>query len=385
MGRPVALLIDDRYVLFPYDLSSKPDCTYVVLGFYHIAHAWGECLQFNLSPVSRSTDYRGSGTPTGGQQHRLCGSLQVRFRVVRQATGTMVDQAGRIRQPRDLQRSRAVSGFLFFTMDMPFSYWSTSPKEDNPIAQYRKCASCHVESPLIYEQGWMCLRPRCPAFWTLLDGRPTPQDLTYSDAFLNATYQCNHEDLEDIAPQPPAAATTNGIVTSRRFTKGWHCKDCGRLSCRRVHLRVYPTRFSCSRCRYKWQHWECQNCGVRGSTSVKTVSRYSLDEELSQSALQVIGKNRVPNEFWSQLNPAFLHHKIADDSGKQLSFAVLAIINVIVTVFQQAYKCLICCSIVWESSLGAITFTYFPRTGRYRAHYLQRVLPSYVHSEGVYT
>lgn len=110
MGRPVALLIDDRYVLFPYDLSSKPDCTYVVLGFYHIAHAWGECLQFNLSPVSRSTDYRGSGTPTGGQQHRLCGSLQVRFRVVRQATGTMVDQAGRIRQPRDLQRSRAVSG-----------------------------------------------------------------------------------------------------------------------------------------------------------------------------------------------------------------------------------------------------------------------------------
>ncbi|KAM5540197.1 hypothetical protein V8D89_006016 [Ganoderma adspersum] len=49
---------------------------------------------------------------------------------------------------------------------------------------------------------------------------------------------------------------------------------------------------------YKWQHWECQNCG---------------------SALQVIGKNRVPNEFWSQLNPGFLHHKIADDSGIQAS------------------------------------------------------------------
>ncbi|KAM5540196.1 hypothetical protein V8D89_006015, partial [Ganoderma adspersum] len=42
MGRPVALLIDDRYALFPYDFSSKPDCTYVVLGFYHIAHAWAE-------------------------------------------------------------------------------------------------------------------------------------------------------------------------------------------------------------------------------------------------------------------------------------------------------------------------------------------------------
>ncbi|PIL35901.1 hypothetical protein GSI_01561 [Ganoderma sinense ZZ0214-1] len=49
---------------------------------------------------------------------------------------------------------------------------------------------------------------------------------------------------------------------------------------------------------YKWQHWECQNCG---------------------SALQVVGKSRSPNEFWNQQNPGFMHHKIADDSGIQVS------------------------------------------------------------------
>ena len=42
MKRPIALLIDDRYAMFPYDISAKPDCMYVVLGFYHIAHAWGK-------------------------------------------------------------------------------------------------------------------------------------------------------------------------------------------------------------------------------------------------------------------------------------------------------------------------------------------------------
>lgn len=38
--RPLVLLIDDKYRLFPFDLSAK-GCTYVVLGWYHIAHAWG--------------------------------------------------------------------------------------------------------------------------------------------------------------------------------------------------------------------------------------------------------------------------------------------------------------------------------------------------------
>jgi len=38
--RPLALVIDDKYALFPFDLTSKR-VTYAVLGFYTIAYAWG--------------------------------------------------------------------------------------------------------------------------------------------------------------------------------------------------------------------------------------------------------------------------------------------------------------------------------------------------------
>jgi hypothetical protein len=39
-SRPLVLVIDDRYALFPFSLSSK-EVGYAVLGFYTIAHAWG--------------------------------------------------------------------------------------------------------------------------------------------------------------------------------------------------------------------------------------------------------------------------------------------------------------------------------------------------------
>jgi hypothetical protein len=39
--RPLVLLIDDKYSLFPYDLAAK-GVTYAVLGYFFIAHAWGE-------------------------------------------------------------------------------------------------------------------------------------------------------------------------------------------------------------------------------------------------------------------------------------------------------------------------------------------------------
>ena len=41
--RPLVLLIDDKYALFPYDLASM-GATYAVLGFFVITHAWGRLL-----------------------------------------------------------------------------------------------------------------------------------------------------------------------------------------------------------------------------------------------------------------------------------------------------------------------------------------------------
>ncbi|TBU33626.1 hypothetical protein BD311DRAFT_651774 [Dichomitus squalens] len=231
MGRPVVLIIDDRYALFPYDLSTKPNCTYVVLGFYHIAHAWAE------------------------------------------------------RQPADNNHGFVVRyKFAFEWCDkQPAPWWieqdGSSGLETSRIA-YSLCASCHKASPRVYEQGWMCLHPGCVAFW-IMNGTSPPQDLSYSEAFLRASLECNHEAMEDIAPQTPVTEATDGVITSRRFTRGWHCKDCGRLSCR-----------------YKWQYWECQNCGA---------------------TLQIIGMARSPKDLRAQKSLGFLTHKVAEDSGIQVS------------------------------------------------------------------
>ncbi len=86
----------------------------------------------------------------------------------------------------------------------------------------------------------MCLQPKCVSFWMFSDGARPPEDLTYAESFLNAPMTCDHDMLEDIAPQPPATQAMDGVVTSRRFAKGWHCKQCGRLSCR--YARSPPCR-----------------------------------------------------------------------------------------------------------------------------------------------
>ena len=91
----------------------------------------------------------------------------------------------------------------------------------------------------------MCLQPTCSAFWCLPDGSPAPEELTYVDAFVNASVPCAHDNLEDIAPSPPSTDPDDGIITSRRFAKGWHCKQCGRLSCRYVRF-VLPKPLRCN-------------------------------------------------------------------------------------------------------------------------------------------
>ena len=39
-GKPIVLLADDKYALFPFNLAAS-GCAYIVLGYYRIVHAWG--------------------------------------------------------------------------------------------------------------------------------------------------------------------------------------------------------------------------------------------------------------------------------------------------------------------------------------------------------
>ncbi|KAI8993885.1 hypothetical protein BD414DRAFT_480733 [Trametes punicea] len=235
MKRPVVLIADDRYALFPYDLAAK-GYTYVVLGFYHIAHAWAE-----REPASN-----GKGTV-------------VRWKFAFQWC---------MRQP----------GPWWLTQERPPNAAAGADLDHGASAFTYFCPSCLKASPFVYEHVGMCLQPDCPTFWTLNGGKP-PEDLRYHPTFLNAPFQCDHETMEDISPLPPATGALDGVITSRRFCKGWHCRKCGRLSSR-----------------YKWEHWECSNCGA---------------------VLQVYGKNRSPKEFWAQINVHnFMHHKCSVDAGR---------------------------------------------------------------------
>jgi hypothetical protein len=47
--RPIVLVIDERYALFPFDLSAK-GVSYAVLGFYTVAHAWGMHMMLRAIP-----------------------------------------------------------------------------------------------------------------------------------------------------------------------------------------------------------------------------------------------------------------------------------------------------------------------------------------------
>ncbi|CDO69225.1 hypothetical protein BN946_scf185042.g127 [Trametes cinnabarina] len=271
MKRPLVLIIDDRYALFPYDLAAK-GYTYVVLGFYHIVHAWAE----------REPSSNGRGSV-------------VRWKFA-------FEWCEKQPAPWWLStESQAVSAAVHVTNRVsPTTY---------------TCPSCSKPSPAVYENTWMCLQPACAAFWVQQAGAMPPEDLEYHSSFLNSSMQCDHERLEDLEPQPPATEAPDGVITSRRFCKGWHCKSCGRLSCR-----------------YKWEHWECQGCGA---------------------TLQVSGINRSPKEFWSQTSGAtFYHHKVADDAGQ---CAMLGDMIMVLTDDE--------CCLQLAMSLVITTSIRYPKTG----------------------
>lgn len=144
---------------------------------------------------------------------------------------------------------------------------TVSPLEDGADGKPgQDCTHCSQWSPQVYEEGWMCLKPRCPAFWHLLDAEEMPTSLNYSAPFLRPVKLETDQVLETLSPPLPAVPNTpDRITTSRHFCKGWHCTKCGRLSSRYVrpicpHEAIVES--SVAHCRYKWEHWECKNCGV---------------------------------------------------------------------------------------------------------------------------
>lgn len=205
--RPLVLLADDKYALFPYDLSAS-GCTYVVLGLYWISHAWAE-----YQPASNG-----------------CGRV-VRWKFAFQwceGQGNpwwISSESDDVDMPPD-----------------PIGGCRSAPRQDPspPDAVVNMaCNKCSQKSPVVYSQGWMCLNPSCTSFWSI-GGRELEQ-LDYNASFLRPI-KTVFTNLPELRPAK-LIETMDSITTSYAFSKGWHCEKCGRLSSR-----------------FKWEHWECSHC-----------------------------------------------------------------------------------------------------------------------------
>jgi hypothetical protein len=97
----------------------------------------------------------------------------------------------------------------------------------------RVCGICEHASPQVYMAGWMCLQPKCAAFWQFPAGTAVPEVLEYSPAFLCPVPLSTDQILADLRPSLPVSGVPHDrITTSKVFRKGFHCIDCGRLSSR---------------------------------------------------------------------------------------------------------------------------------------------------------
>ncbi|OCH87040.1 hypothetical protein OBBRIDRAFT_837689 [Obba rivulosa] len=305
LGRPVVLLADDKYRLFPYDLAAK-GCTYIVLGYYHIAHAWAErhpaenshghvvrykfafhwCQQQGdpwwIQPAAPSgSDNATVGSYSQELQHSTepmpMLSSQSEPYAPSEPLAAVPCSGDALDLLASLAASQATFGCVAMDLSSPMANMLIDQTEHatevpDPSKTKQRCRHCGRVWPLVYRQGWMCLKPTCSAFW-ILDQCPVPDELGYDDSFL-LLVPCDHDKLEDLRPPLPVKKVLKGVTTARKFCKGWHCTKCGRLSSR-----------------YKWQYWECANC--------KAI--YSVEEGRIRGYLELYVR---PGKIWQQwINP----------------------------------------------------------------------------------
>ncbi|KAI6094829.1 hypothetical protein EDD16DRAFT_1502659 [Pisolithus croceorrhizus] len=185
--RPLVLLADDNYVLFPYDLGAS-GYTYVVLGIFWISHAWAEYVP----------------DPTDA-------SLVVRWKFSFQ---WCEDQGS----PWWLSNEEDIASFLDLSFGEPHPHFC--------------CTRCSQESPVVYDGSEMCLNPGCTDFWKT-NGKE-PEVLNYAEKFLRLQPR-TFDSLPTLIPTRGTQPTT-----SHPHSRGWHCISCGRLSCR--------TKWECLEC-----------------------------------------------------------------------------------------------------------------------------------------
>lgn len=253
-GRPLVLLVDDNYRLFPFDLTAN-GYTYVVLGLYWIAHAWAERQQVDGDRGVVRYKFAFQWCEGQGDPWWLQNTEHVSAATQEEASQNIIHE------------------------DQSSGLSNVSQADFHPLKPEittHHCLHCRMSSPLVYQGAPMCLQPRCALFFmvnasTLVAGG----SLSYSTELLRLRL-ANHLPVSAASFFPLSPSKVD--PTSRPFAKGMHCQDCGRLS----------TRF-------KWEHFECSHCH-----RIYDAPRFRFNHK----------------EFWLQEQTLkFFQYRIAEDSG----------------------------------------------------------------------
>lgn len=78
MKKPLVVLVDDKYALFPFNLAEK-ECTYAILGWYRIAYAWGMLSSLILDGTNNSYNIH---SREATKPRRMRRQVQVRLSMV---------------------------------------------------------------------------------------------------------------------------------------------------------------------------------------------------------------------------------------------------------------------------------------------------------------
>ncbi|KAJ7509581.1 hypothetical protein B0H11DRAFT_1252644 [Mycena galericulata] len=220
-NQPLVLLIDDKYEPFPFDLGSR-GVYMAVLGFYKITHTWAEYQPSSSNASGRVVRYKFAfqwcedqgqpwwleDTPAGPSQ--------------------LGDAGTPVMSPSAMIPTTTIIGPL------------------KPSNLYSTCNRCSHDSPHVFRQAWACLNPTCRSFWIVpSSGHWLPGQLDYNPDFLTIIdlRPMPLQFRDELLPKPPVLAPKDGITTTYAHTRGWHCRKCGRLSCRSA-----------------WEQYQCPNC-----------------------------------------------------------------------------------------------------------------------------
>ncbi|CBQ67670.1 conserved hypothetical protein [Sporisorium reilianum SRZ2] len=274
---PIVLIAADSYALLPFKLA----CSYAVLGWYIITDCWAE----------RESDGGGSGfvrwkfrfewIPAQGQpwwelpaaspgqtwnpRERIETFTEAQRQLVKQMKGKQKSSATSSRSVSPLSdsspskeldedaRYRLLYGPLPTTPKLVSTVTaalnSSTPCNTSNAAT---CITCKSPSPLVFDIGFMCLRPECPSFFLhpSSNNHPNESTLTFSPTFL----QPQGDRLNDAFPSgaPPfPLIPTRPSSRSMDQARGLWCRRCGRLSCREV---IFQPR--CAHCGHRVGKWK---------------------------------------------------------------------------------------------------------------------------------